>query len=75
MGFYVFPHVKDSPTLLKLRLAKINNMQKKLNKSRASVIIDAEGTDCTFTGNLRRAKILKRFSCQTGTTLETIGVN
>jgi len=34
----------------------------------------AEGTVCTFTGNFRRAKILKRFSCETGITLETITV-
>jgi len=36
---------------------------------------DAEGSVCTFAGNFRRAKILKRFNCQTGATLETISVN
>jgi len=36
---------------------------------------NAEGTVCTFTGNFHRAKIMKRFSCETGVTLETIGVN
>jgi len=34
-----------------------------------------EGTDCTFTGNFRKAKIMKGFSCETGVTLEMIGVN
>lgn len=35
----------------------------------------AEGTDCTFAEIFRGARTLKRFSCQTGTTLETISVN
>jgi hypothetical protein len=34
-----------------------------------------DGTVCTFTGNFRKAKILKRFSCETSVTLETISVN
>lgn len=37
--------------------------------------VGAEGTACTFTGNFRRARILKRFSYETGVTLETISVN
>ena len=34
----------------------------------------AEGGICTFAEIFRRAKILKRFSCETGATLETIKV-
>jgi len=61
IGFYAF-----------LRIDEASNQ---LGKSRASVNLLAEGTDCTFTGNFHRARILKRFSCQTGATLETISVN
>jgi hypothetical protein len=32
-------------------------------------------TDCTFTGNFHRAKIMKRFSYEDGVTLETISLN
>jgi hypothetical protein len=74
-GFCVFPHIKDSPSLLKLGLAKTNNMQKKLNKSRVFVITDAEGTDCTFADVFSGARTLKRFSCETGVTSETIKVS
>lgn len=35
---------------------------------------NAEGTVCTFTGNFLGVRILKRFSCETGVTLETISV-
>ena len=46
-----------------------------LRKSLRRYTQDAEGSDCTLAEIFRRAKILKRFSCQTGLTLETISVN
>lgn len=60
VGFYSFP--------------QIDEVSNQLNKSKVSVIMDAEGTDCTFADVFSGARMLKRFNCQTGTTLETISV-
>jgi len=78
VGFYAFPQVNDSLLLVKPTLARANEMQRKVNKSRLSAIPDflgAEGGICTFAEIFRSAKIMKRFSCETGVTLETISLN